>query len=87
MQFLTLPVCHPGYSTVLEILSIDITLKLLFTGIWKSKKELKNLRKIDRDFHPDQKTRLYYKDVFENWRRVADRFKNWYKSENTEVDD
>ena len=52
--------------------------KMLFSGIWKSKEELKKLRSIDRVFVPNAERRLDYQSVIYQWKRAVERFREWY---------
>ncbi|XP_047355691.1 putative glycerol kinase 5 isoform X1 [Vespa velutina] len=50
----------------------------LHCGIWKTKEELKHLRKIDKIFKPNKSSQLCYQNTIAQWKRAVDRFKNWY---------
>lgn len=58
-----------------------------FAGVWKSKEDLKELRKIDQEFNPDVKSTEINAEVMEQWRRVTSRFRNWYDFDITDVHD
>ncbi|XP_046823366.1 putative glycerol kinase 5 isoform X2 [Vespa crabro] len=50
----------------------------LHCGIWRTKEELKHLRKIDKIFKPSKSSQLCYQNTIAQWKRAVDRFKNWY---------
>ncbi|KAK2576501.1 hypothetical protein KPH14_005824 [Odynerus spinipes] len=50
----------------------------LHCGIWKSKEELKNLRKVEKTFTPNKYSRSHYEQIISQWKRAVDRFKDWY---------
>lgn len=47
-------------------------------GLWKSREEVLQLRRVDRIYKPNEQSRLSRSDVFDQWRRAVERFKNWY---------
>lgn len=52
----------------------------LSAGIWKSKDDIKHLRKIDRTFKPTEDKIIIEKQKLElsKWLLVVERFKGWY---------
>ncbi|XP_015118060.1 putative glycerol kinase 5 [Diachasma alloeum] len=46
--------------------------------IWKSKEEMRKLRKIQTVFEPNKSRRLSYQATINQWKRAMDRFRNWY---------
>lgn len=53
----------------------------LNTGIWRSRKELQGLRKIERIFRPREEYRDDYHSKMKSWERAVDRFRLWYSPE------
>ncbi|CAB3234977.1 unnamed protein product [Arctia plantaginis] len=52
-------------------------------GIWKSKEELKSLRKIDCVFNPRQHVKKAYEITFARWQDAVKRMCGWYNGETT----
>ncbi|KAJ8717914.1 hypothetical protein PYW07_005844 [Mythimna separata] len=50
-------------------------------GIWKSKEELKKLRKIDRVFAPRTQVKKAYEVTFARWQDAVKRMCGWYNGE------
>lgn len=50
-----------------------------YTGVWKSRKELKKLRKVERCFYPTTNKELIDRQKAElnMWVKAANRFKSW----------
>lgn len=50
-----------------------------FVGVWRSRKELKKLRKVERYFYPTTDTELIkkQKNDLKMWVKAANRFKSW----------
>ncbi|KAH0946986.1 hypothetical protein HN011_006730 [Eciton burchellii] len=45
-------------------------------GLWESREEVSELRRVDRVYKPNERSRL--SRSFNQWRRAVERFKNWY---------
>lgn len=50
----------------------------LTTGIWKDKKQLNELRQVDKEFEPRSEIKKSYQHIFSEWNRAVTRFLSWY---------
>lgn len=57
----------------------------LNTGIWRSRKEMQGLRKIERIFRPRTEYKMEYQNKMKSWERAVDRFRLWYSPEEIEM--
>ncbi|XP_011296674.1 putative glycerol kinase 5 [Fopius arisanus] len=64
-------------TTEISILGVTF-LAGLQCGIWKSKEEIRELRKVQTVFEPNKSRGILYQSTINQWKRAIDRFRNWY---------
>nr|CAD7194093.1 unnamed protein product [Timema douglasi] len=64
-------------STEMSVLGVGF-LAGLYSGVWKSKEELCQLRKVDRVFEPQKNSKQNYEPIMTQWSEALTRFFNWY---------
>lgn len=51
---------------------------MYFLGVWKSKDDLVDLRRVDHTFKPHHANAEKYLEIYGGWLKAINKFKKWY---------